>query len=490
MALRRLLLYPCLSFAVLSSFGQDSRHRPSEASQLQNGIALLAQKRYAEARREFIRVTRRDSNSVQGYFYLGLVEVNLGNPQNAEKSFRRALQLEPRSVSTLYNLGVLLLQQNRAGEAIVYLERVYQIDPRSAELTVNLIRAHLDLGQHSAASQVAELANGRFENAPEFHLAAGKLFLSHGVIAQARASLEKANRLLPLEPEILLPLAAVCLEEKDAGRARELLASIAGSAEHTADYHYLLGQICFLSNQKEQALKEISEAIRLNGRNPSYLLTLARYFQKYGDQRQAVETLEKAARLDPRNPQIPYSAAVSYFIVDDYGAAAQFLDRALELDPGFDRAIFLLGCIRAALAKFEEAEKLLNQAIKLKPDNPFYYCMYGMLLVTENRLPDALGYFEKTLALNPSYALSHYHIGRILLRLGDPEKARFELEKAVALQPEQPEAWYLLGQTYRKLGMPEKAEEALLTFKKYRHFEQTDRQEMLKQVHELVQNQP
>ena len=128
MGLRLLLLYLCLSFAALCSFGQDSRHRPSEASPLQNGIALLAQRRYAEARSEFIRVTRGDSNSAQGYFYLGLVEVNLGNLQSAEKSFRRALQLEPRSASTLYNLGVLLLQQDRAGEAIFYLQKAYQVD--------------------------------------------------------------------------------------------------------------------------------------------------------------------------------------------------------------------------------------------------------------------------------------------------------------------------------------------------------------------------
>ena len=140
--------------------------------------------------------------------------------------------------------------------------------------------------------------------------------------------------------------------------------------------------------------------------NPIYLLTLGRYYQKYGDQQKSISVLEEAERLDPDFPEIPYSLAVSYFIADDFETAAKLLERAMRLDPKFDRAVFLLGSVRATEAKFAEAERLLTLALELQPQNPYYHVVFGMTLVTENRLTEAEEQFKKTLELKPCYARS------------------------------------------------------------------------------------
>ena len=108
-------------------------------------------------------------------------------------------------------------------------------------------------------------------------------------------------------------------------------------------------------------------------RNPAYLLTLGRYYQKYGNQQKALAAIEKAARLAPDLPEIPYSFAVSYFIADQFEEASKYVERALEIDPKFDRALFLLGISRFAMGKFSEAETLLNRK-KLRHSIPSTPC--------------------------------------------------------------------------------------------------------------------
>jgi superkiller protein 3 len=355
------------------------------------------------------------------------------------------------------------------------------------EVAVNLIRAYLDDGQKERALQLAESAGRGFANAPEFHLALGKCFLSHNLLPPARASLERANRLMPSQPEIVLPLADALVRQNDPAAARKVLGNIAGKAQDMAAYHYLLAQSHFLSGQKEPALQEMNQAIRLDAKNPVYPLTLGRYYQKYEDQKKALSALEDAARLDAHLAEVPYSIAVSYSMNGDFDAARKYLDQALQMNPSFDRAMFLLATLRLSEGKFDESEKLLGQAVKLQPQNPYYQCFYGMLLVSENRLPEALERFQKTLALDASYALAHYQLGRLLARTGKPEEARQELEKALSLQPDLSEAYYVLSRTYYKLGDKEKGDKALAIFRSFRAAEYTERQEILRQMQKAVQ---
>jgi tetratricopeptide (TPR) repeat protein len=488
-------------FAVLGSvtllllaegvYGQGSATRP-EASDpgLQKGIGLYQRKEYSKARDVFLRVTQLQPRYAAAFFYLGISQVGLGDLPKAEISLRRALELDPGSASTVYNLGVVLLDEKKAAEAAAFLERSYREGPVSPEVTANLVRCYLDLGKTDQAGTVAEAAGRRYEHLPAFYLAVGKLFASHGLAKRARPFLAIANRLAPASPEVVMPLAAVDLQLKDSAHALQALEGISTVAQGDAYFHFLLGEAHFLAGQKEAALSQMNQAVEIDNRNPAYLLTLARYYQKYGDQRQAVEVLRKAAQANPTLAEIPYSLAVSYFIADDYDNAAGYLDRAIQLQPDFDRAVYLLACARAAQGKWKEAERLLGRAIQMQPQNPFYPCTLGMILVTENRLDEAVASLQKSLSLKPDYALAHYQFGRVLSRQGANEKARQELEQAVAVQPNLVEAWYQLSQTYQRLGMKAEAAQAMTKFRQYRSAQYHERQELLEQIREAVTSEP
>ena len=102
---------------------------PQTAPPLQKGIALFQQRKYAEARQELLRETLRHPSSAQGYFYLGMAEVHLGDLAAGERSLRHALELNPGSPNTLCNLGVLLLEQRKPQEALPFLEKANRLEP-------------------------------------------------------------------------------------------------------------------------------------------------------------------------------------------------------------------------------------------------------------------------------------------------------------------------------------------------------------------------
>ena len=113
-----------------------------------------------------------------------------------------------------------------------------------------------------------------------------------------------------------------------------------------------------------------------------------------------------------------------------------------------------------------------------------------MALLSENRVSEALAPLRKAIALDPSYALAHYQLGRLWTRNGRYSEASAELEKAIALQPDLSEAYYQIGQAYRRLGEKEKADRALELFRKYHAAEYSERQEVLKEMQEVVRGQP
>jgi tetratricopeptide (TPR) repeat protein len=484
--LSRMILGSILALTVAQSLRGTEVANPH----LQLGITLLQQRNYTKARRQLLEAVRIEPASAAAFFYLGMADAELHRKPEAEAALRRSLQLNPRSVSTLYNLGVLLLMQGRAREAVPYLKRANQIGPPNPALSINLVRAYLDTDDEGRALSLASSAGSEFEGSAAFHLALGRCFLAHRLLRPAVQALDTANRLAPAQADIVMPLGAAYLEEKDASDALKVLASIASQARQSPEYHNLLATGYFLTGRKQETLAEMSRAVQLDPGNPAYLVKFARYEQKYGDQRKAVSLLTQAATLAPNAPAIPYSIAVSYFSANNLAATVRFLDQAIRLDPRFDAALFLLGITQLAEAKFPEAEASLKHALALKPRNPYYHCFYGMLLMAGSKLIDARTQLKLALQLDPSYGLAHYQFGRLLAREENYAAACRELKRAIALEPGMTEAYWELAHAYVRLGQVQKAQLALTAFKKHHALQYSEREEILKRAREAVQAEP
>lgn len=443
----------------------------------------MQQGQYGEARDLFSQAVKRDPSSAEAYFLLGTVEFHLKEFRSAESALRSALQRDPKSLDIRYNLGVLLLEQKRPLEAVTYFDQASRVPQAAPEVFTNLIRAYLDSGNLKSALRASAAVPAAVRDSAAFQLAVGSSFLAHDRNRQAIDSLRKANALFSgPKGEILLPLADACLRVAELACAEDALARTDGQARESATFHLLQGKAALLTNQRDRAISELEWAHQREPQNIEYSLTLARCYQKYGEQRKAITVLDAAARIAPEDAEIPLAIGVSYFIGDKFEEAEEFAEQALKLEPSFDRALFVYGLASLGQSKFEKAAQLFEQAARGNPSNPYYACFRGMTLLLLNEDAKAASSFRRAIALKPDYALAHYQLGRMFVRSRNYGQARTELSSAVSLQPELTEAYYQLGLVYRRTGETERAAEALKQFHERKGAEESDRQQVLRQV--------
>ena len=88
---------------------------------ISRGISLLRQQKFELARQEFLSATSIQKDRSEGFLYVGLANLNLGQLPDAEQALGRALALNPRSAQGHYNLGLIysrLFQVLRAKEVV------------------------------------------------------------------------------------------------------------------------------------------------------------------------------------------------------------------------------------------------------------------------------------------------------------------------------------------------------------------------------------
>jgi len=190
-----LTLYVCQ--AAVLGIAQKPAPETKSSARFEEAIRLLQNGKYSEARQEFLETAQREPSSAECFYYLGMAEFGLHDLGAAEKDLQHALRLNPHSASVLYNLGVLSLEQKKAGEAVHYLERASDSGPDSPELSINLVRAYLESGHEDKGLEFARSARRHYGANTAFALTLGKVFLSHGLIPQARELLQQANQAAP-----------------------------------------------------------------------------------------------------------------------------------------------------------------------------------------------------------------------------------------------------------------------------------------------------
>jgi len=144
--------------------------------------------------------------------------MELGRPQDAERSLRRARDADPAAALPVEFLGRLRLTEGRAAEAMDTLEESLRLDPSSRSAHFFLGQAREALGRPAEAVSAYRAA---LAISPDFFPARfqlGRALLLSGDAAGAAAELEKAVALQPLEgpPRELLARARQLMEASPA----------------------------------------------------------------------------------------------------------------------------------------------------------------------------------------------------------------------------------------------------------------------------------
>jgi tetratricopeptide (TPR) repeat protein len=144
----------------------------------------------------------------------------LGDGDAAEAALQQALAIDPAAPGAARDLGALYREAGRRDEARPLLERALAQDAADADAKLELARLHASAGENDAALvllQAVELARG---TAPAQLELRAQILGASGDAAGARAALERAVDLDPIDPELRLALAERAEALGDAPTAR------------------------------------------------------------------------------------------------------------------------------------------------------------------------------------------------------------------------------------------------------------------------------
>jgi Tfp pilus assembly protein PilF len=117
--------------------GQSTATEKPSNEIVQQGILLLQEEKWEEARNVLFDARRKDPKDPQAAYYLGVAWQKLNQLPLADKNYRAALELDPKLAEAAVNLSQMLLDGNDAKGALAVLDKAIQANPKHPDLLLN-----------------------------------------------------------------------------------------------------------------------------------------------------------------------------------------------------------------------------------------------------------------------------------------------------------------------------------------------------------------
>jgi tetratricopeptide (TPR) repeat protein len=364
-----------------------------------------------------------------------------------------------------YLLSRQALNERDFAGAVREMERARQADPGSPELSLDLARLHLELGDAARAADEARVA-ARLkptDSAPVRVLSEALFNLAmregadDAALQAARGALDELQRLEPADPEVSLDLARLLMSR---GRDEEALAAIEKNRRMSpgSEEGALLGaQALAHIGRYDDALGVLMEAINANPRQPALRVALMDVYEMQGRLEDAtvVGTRLLDAGFEPL--RMRYQLARLSQKRGDHGAAYEHLaalsglmDQHPERFAPAERAEIALRGVGALIEadRLAEAAAAAESGARRYPDDVRFLLRRGEALLLQGKVREA----EGILARAPAGADQNARLSELYLaagarreRGGDAREAERFLRRAIEIEPRNASALNYLG---------------------------------------------
>ncbi len=175
--------------------------------------------------------------------------------------------------------------------------------------------------------------------------------------------------------------------------------------------HRLRGAAYFKTGKFNDAVSDLTGAIRLDSSNPADFSTLGAAYLNLDRVDEGIEALEKSLSMKAGQSAVAdllgkayFKKGVSSLTAKQYPMAVQHLMKAKEYDSKNGYVHYRLAEAYLFQKKYPEAEKELDQTLQLLPDNADAYDRKGLVYEKQKKWDLALNAYKKADQLKPSKA--------------------------------------------------------------------------------------
>jgi len=270
---------------------------------------------------------------------LGVVELDSGHHEEAERALQRAVSVNPRSAEASSNLGFALFKLRRFDEARRLQEKAIALQPNFPTALTNLGNTLMRLKRPEQAIEMHDRAIRLKPDYSDAYVNRGMTLLLLNRNDEAERSFDKALALRPRQLQALAGKGLVQFGQRhfDAARASfdAALAINPNAAEvlaHRGRLHVKIGQIAKAESDFDAALAIDSE-LETAWRGRAQIAVLR------GDVARAVAACNKVLASNPHCEVATLLLGNCCAKQGEIDAAIAYLDRALAIKPDFQEAI-------------------------------------------------------------------------------------------------------------------------------------------------------
>lgn len=205
-----------------------------------------------------------------GHYDLGLIYINQGRFDEAEKELKYALKLHPRYGRAYINLGAVYFKQKRFDEAEREFQRALQLKPDYPEAYYNLGLVYFNMERVDNAIEAFQNALKIKPDYTEAIQSLGSSYINKGLFYEAEKKLKEALLIKPDFSEAEYNLGIVYFNQ---GRLDEALSRFQKALRIKPDYadaHNNLGAIYLSKKMIDEALSHFQKALLINPDNKVY----------------------------------------------------------------------------------------------------------------------------------------------------------------------------------------------------------------------------
>jgi tetratricopeptide (TPR) repeat protein len=382
---------------------------------VENGNKYFEKGKYKEAVIMYRNALKRDAKYGEAYYRAALAELRLQRYGEAVRDLQRAVELQPENLDALNRLSNLYLN--------AYLADRKRSKPLLSELTA-LHDRYLK----------------RFPNTYEEARLKGYLNVFENDVPAALVSFEKANRLKPYQPELVLVLMQTLAASNRIDEAVKLAwETIEKKPDATPVYDALV-----IHNAKQNNAGEVERILKLKAeKNPKLSdppIQLAGHYYTTKNREAMMASLERLLGNQKDFPKAHSMVGDFFLRIREYDLAAQHYRKGLQADEK-EKAWYNKRLVEVLVRqnKKDEAFALIGEVLKQHPNDDEAIAIrasLSMLAGTRDQIQSAINDLQTVVTRTPQNFVARYNLGRALLARGSWEAAKVQFEESIKLRPD------------------------------------------------------
>jgi len=367
--------------------------RTSKQGYVSRGNKLFNAGKYAEAEIEYRKAAQKDTNYGEAYYRLGLTELKLQNPGDAQRSLLRAVQLLPDNIDAKEKLGNLMLEY-------------YMLDPRHSRSYYDTVQKVSDellkKDPHSIEGLREKAILASMDQKPK----------------EAIALLEEARKVKPNDPGLLVPLAEILIQNGQTQEAEGILKDVVSRDKSMIQAYDALYKLYTDTNRAADAENVLKSKVANNPKIADYVIQLAAFYVRTQRPTEMKTTLQ----------------------------------RLLDSPKDFPQGRMWVGDFYMKLRDYPEAVRYYQDGVRNETDasqKTQYQKRASNALVAMGKTPEAAALIDQIVQENPKDDEAQRIKANLLLRSGKPENvqaAGHQLEDLAKRNPNDASVWLGLGQ--------------------------------------------